>query len=470
LVLLVACLWALPTPAYDQIAQHVQRGDAAQAEGRFALAIREYQQALTRLPTSALLLDRLITSALSANRTDAALIYLNHLATLTGWTPALHRRAAAIYAVQGNATAVRAHREASLRDVPEDREAFRALIAAAMAQREWEAALGYLQRWLLIAPQDEWALYQAGLLLAPRDFATTQRYLTQAGADPLYRQGVGAVQRVFAEFPSDDPATLALRLGLALINVGEWSAAEHALTVSLASRPDHPAALAFLGLARDEQGADGWALIERALALAPDDPQVLYVSAIHWRSQGDAARALDILNRLGTQNPTNAAVAAEIGTLHRTLGDIVKALEWYKLAVGLAPDEVRFAVLLATFYADESVNLSEEGALVLGKLAEKFPDQPDIVICHGWALHHAGKPAEAKAQLERGLTLNSTSSRGRYLYGLFLDARGDRDGAIQSLLYVYQNATEPRYRDLTIRALTRMGYKPDPAALTGSTP
>jgi tetratricopeptide (TPR) repeat protein len=445
----------------------VSAGDAAQTDGHFADAIRQYQAGLALHPNDTVLLDKLVTSSLSANRTDLALIYLDQLAALTSWSPSLYRRAAAIYTQQHRTDLALSYWYASLQDRPDDRSAFHQLITAALKQRAWDQALTYLQRWLLLAPNDEWALYHAGLLLAPRELATTQRYLTAASADPQYRAGSQRVLNVFTDHPADLPPTLALRIGLALLDVGEWSLAEHAFTISLTGDPNNPITLAFLGLSRDQQGLDGAAQIDRALALAPDDPQVRYVAAVHWRIKGDTAQALAILDQLGTQNPVNAAVAAEIGTVYRVLGDQVKTLEWYKLAVGLAPEDEQFATLLAAFYVDEDISVQDEGLLVIGNLAQKFPDNATIITCYGWALYRSGKPNEARINLDRALSLNSTDDRAHYLYALFMEANGDRTAAISSLLYVYQNATEQRFRDLAIRALTRMGYEPSLPDLVG---
>jgi tetratricopeptide (TPR) repeat protein len=467
LAVLVAALLMLPSPAAPSLAPLIQRGDAAHTEGRFALALEAYQQAAAIIPNAPLLYDRLVTSSLAARRTDLALIYLEQWADHAGWTPALHRRAAHLYTAQYNPEAALRHWQASIHDVTDDRLAFREVITAALASRNWDAALASLERWLRLDPRDEWALYQAGLLLAPQNPRLAQDYLTLAAADPQYRGGAERLQRVFADYPNADAPTLALRLGIALVNLNQWSHAEHALTLALASAPTNLIAQAFLGLVRDESGGDGGPLVERALMLAPADPQVGYVAAIHWRLTGQPGRALDLLNRLGTQDPTNPTLAAELGTLQRAMGNLVRALEWYKVAVSLAPDEERYAVLLATFYAEEEINLPDEGVSALATLSQRFPDNADISACYGWALLRAGRLTEAQVHLERGLVLNSTSSRARYFYAIFQESRGDRQAAISSLLYVFQNATEPRYHALAIRALARLGYRPDPADLIG---
>jgi tetratricopeptide (TPR) repeat protein len=469
LVLLGVCLAGLPHPRDERWSTHLNAADAAQADGRFAEAIMGYQSALALRPDDAAVLDKLVIASRSAQRLDAALSYLVRVAHVRGWTPALHRQAAALYTQQQHSTLALAHWQASLEDTPADRPALRVLIETSLARREWQATRAYLERWLVFDPRDEWANYHMGLLLAPRAFAATQAHLTLAANDPQYRRNAEAILQVYAQFPSDDPALLALRVGLVMLDAGAWSAAEHAFTAAIETNPTYAVALAFLGLARDQQGHDGSPQVERALALAPDEPQVRYVAAVHSRIKGDTAQALALLNELGTQNPRNAAVAVEIGTLYRVLGDQIKALEWYKVAVGLAPENEQFATVLATFYVDEEIRLQEEALLVIGNMAGRFTDNADILTCYGWALYRAGKLAEARIALERALSLNSTNSRTRYLYALFIEASGDRQRALEALLYVVQNAPEPRFRDLAQRALIRIGYRPDLADFIGKT-
>ncbi|MBX3062639.1 MAG: tetratricopeptide repeat protein [Anaerolineae bacterium] len=460
IALLLILVLLLPEANNGKVAALVGAGDQAQSSGHYAEAIDHYQRALAIMPDTPALLEKLITSSSAAHRTDLALIYLDLLTSKAGWTSSRYRLAATLHAEQGEPEAALVYWRSSLNGTHADQEAIRRLTEAALTRRQWEIALRYLDRWLKIDPRDEWALFNAGLLYAPRDLALTQRYLTQAGADPQYKGVADAIIATFVQYASDDASTLALRVGLQMLNHELWSQAEYAFNISLANNPNNPAALAFLGIARDQQGLDGESLLVRALTLAPNDPQLLYAAAVHYRIKGDLAQALNILEQLGTQNPTNAAIAAEIGNVYRSFGDLVETLEWYKVAVGLAPEDQQFAVLLATLYADEDINLKDEGVLVIGRLAEKFSSDPNIIACYAWALYRTDKPQDARAQLERALALDTTNSRARYFYALVMEARGDVNTAISSLLYVYQNAREQRFRDLAVRALDRMGYKP----------
>src|SRR5207248_2860282 len=118
----------------------------------------------------------------------------------------------------------------------------------------------------------------------------------------------------------DTPAELSFQVGLALMGLRAWPYAEHALGVALDRGSSNPAALAFLGVAQDQQGYDGWTMIDRATAIAPADPMVNFAVALHWRLAGDPQKALAALALAQPLAPNNAGIAAEIGLSYQMLG------------------------------------------------------------------------------------------------------------------------------------------------------
>jgi Flp pilus assembly protein TadD len=214
---------------------------------------------------------------------------------------------------------------------------------------------------------------------------------------------------------------------------------------------------------QDQQGRDGWPVISRAYAAAPDDPMVNYAVALHWRLTGDADQALAALERAAAADPRNPAIAAEIGLAYRMQGDLSLAALWLNTAVQLAPDNSGFRTLLANFYADTHYNLENEGLDAIRKLAERAPNDPDIRASLGWALFSTGHVDDARVELERALVLDPANARARYYFGNFLEYRGDREGAIDAYLRVYRDTSDDNgFRDLAAGALKRMGYSIDP--------
>lgn len=463
--LIVLVITLAGDPARRQITQLVLAGDLAVSEQRYGAAITTFTQALALQPADGVILLRLFNAARAARRYELASIYLDQLVAQQGWTAVRYEQAAQLASDRADWVAAIAFWQASLRGTVADRATIRRVIDEALVQRDWPRAQQQLEAWLALDPRDEWALYRVGLLRATREPRLAQTYLSSAAADPQYRDLSNAILNLYADHSDDPPETLALRIGLALMRAKEWGFAE--LALSEAAQTGNPIAWAFLGLARDQQGRDGFPLILQALASAPDDPQVNYAAAVHYRLTGAYDEALALLNTLGNNNPTNAAIAAEIGSVQQAQGRFVEALSWLKTAVALAPDDPQFAALLANLYVDEAFSLGGEGTRVIGALAKKFPTSPDILTSYGWALYRSGDIVGARAQLEQALRLDLTGGRTRYYYALLQEARGDRASAIDSLLYVYQYATDLRFRDLAVRALDRLGYKPSLSDLTG---
>jgi len=118
----------------------------------------------------------------------------------------------------------------------------------------------------------------------------------------------------------------------------------------------------------EQATADGWLLLERAAALAPDSAPLITVLARHYFINGKTALARSYLER----------------------------------ACKLAPDDVKLCLLLAITRGDEG---DGEGALALLGTAEQLPDAPDFALPYmrGRLLAHAGRWREALAEFKRAL-------------------------------------------------------------------
>jgi tetratricopeptide (TPR) repeat protein len=455
LLVIAACLLFVQDPRALDAAQAVSRGDLALRQGRIAEAASDYNLALAAQPNDATILARLVDTALAAHRPDLAAIYIKYLATQSGWAPKLRQQMADVLAAQGERHQAAIYLQAALTGTRNDLPILRKLIDYALADRDWPSATTRLTQLIALQPDDERSLYQLGLLLAPTNTSTALAYLQQAAIDPQYRPAAAAIQSVIGGHSQDSPAELSFQIGLALMSLRAWPYAEHALNVALDRGTNNPAALAFLGVTQDQQGYDGWTMIDRAFASAPDDPMVNFAVALHWRLAGDAQKALTALARAQPLAPNNAGIAAEIGLSYQMLGRLTDAAAWLNKAVALAPGDPGFRTLLATFYADSNYSLEGEGLDVLRRLAVLSPNDADVRASLGWALFSTRQFDAARNELEKALVLDPTNLRARFYFGAVLEFRGDRDGAIDAYLYVYR--ANGVFRDLAAGALKRLG-------------
>ncbi len=92
------------------------------------------------------------------------------------------------------------------------------------------------------------------------------------------------------------------------------------------------------GMANDRAGRwlDGEADLKRALALVPDDPEVLNYLGYSWIDRGEhLPEALAMIQKALSQNPRSGAVLDSLGWAYFHMGDMTKALTTLEQAVEL---------------------------------------------------------------------------------------------------------------------------------------
>jgi Flp pilus assembly protein TadD len=122
--------------------------------------------------------------------------------------------------------------------------------------------------------------------------------------------------------------------------VGQFAEAEP-LYASLAEQAPDDWRLRFaLGATRERLGRwdEAEADFRRALAISPDQPEVLNYLAYGWVERGERlTQALAMLERAASQRPDSAAIIDSVGWAHFRLGDYERAVEFLERAVALEP-------------------------------------------------------------------------------------------------------------------------------------
>jgi adenylate cyclase len=78
--------------------------------------------------------------------------------------------------------------------------------------------------------------------------------------------------------------------------------------------------------------------LDKALALAPSDPEIRLEEARYWYHCGrDYARSLALLEKLNTERPDNDEVYSWMGYVYRRMGEFQKALDFQLRAIELNP-------------------------------------------------------------------------------------------------------------------------------------
>jgi tetratricopeptide (TPR) repeat protein len=362
------------------------------------------------------------------------------LAAWKGWTPALQRQAGDLWQQIGDLSAAATYWEAALIAQSDDVNLLRQLAEAYLQLQRWPETSETLRRLTELTPDDRWAHYHLGLILAGFDSDAAVIHLTSAADSPDYAAVVIDLLNVLAA-SSDDPL-LPMRVGIVLGDHELWAYAELAFTYAVASAPAPAEALAYVGLSRQQQGKDGTSWINQAATLEPNNPQVLLFQALNLRGKGAYQQSLDVLLHAVRVDPENPALHAELGTAYQLLGDISQAEYWLRIAVDMSAGAPEFQDLLTQFYADEALSLGSTALETLKQAVNETPDDPDTRASYGWALHSAGDSEAGLAEIDAALELAPANPRALVYKARVLLEIGRTDEAIPLLEQVVQMDSE----------------------------
>ena len=174
-------------------------------------------------------------------------------------------------------------------------------------------------------------------------------------------------------------------------------------------------------------------LVDDGLNRLPQHPPLLVVRARIAAARGDVAAAVADYRAVVRRLPIPGYVA-ELGDLLAAGGDPAAARQEYDLVRATAAlftaQGVDLDIDLALFHADngapdEAVRATETG----------YPKRPSIfgADARAWALHAAGRDAEALPLADRALRLGTKSATLHYHRGMIRLGLGDRDGASADL-------------------------------------
>jgi tetratricopeptide (TPR) repeat protein len=292
--------------------------------------------------------EDLLHADLAANHPTQALYQVLTLAAQTGWTEDLARTAAHLWETLGDVSRAAAYWELAVKNDPTDLGVAKQLARTDLDLQDWSAAVIALNHVIKLSPDDTWAHYQLGLLQAAFDPQQALVHLRTASREPTYRDTATALL-FLGGAKANDPTTV-MRVGLVFASLHLWGYAEMVFQYAVDLAAPFPEALAYTGLARDNQGKDGGSQIEQAVTLAPLNAQVRYLEGLHLRLGGDNSASLNALLQAMNLDPLNPAYAAELGSAYQLVDQLGQAEYWLKQAVALSRNDSRFQDLLAQFY------------------------------------------------------------------------------------------------------------------------
>ncbi|MEM6527185.1 MAG: tetratricopeptide repeat protein [Chloroflexota bacterium] len=362
-----------------------------------------------------------IASNQRQNRPVQALYHVEALAARAGWTADLHREAGDLWERIGDPEKALFHRLQATSQY-NDALLWRQIAETYVDRREWGHAADSMARILEAEPQNTWASFHLGMLRAPFRPAEAEEYLRQAALDPLYNRAARAVRVTIIEAREDatiDEARLPMLVGLTMTEHDLWPYAElafdHANTLAAAiSEEPFAEALAYRGLAQDRQGVDGLDSMVAAVQADPNNAQIRYLLALHFRYTENYDASVNAMVQAVQLAPENPALYAELGTAYRLAGDLEQAEAWLQAAVATSNSAPEYVRLLGLFYADEALNMGYNGVTALDETLTMLPDDPDVLAGLGWAQFSTGNRELGRSQVDQALEIAPDNPRAMY--------------------------------------------------------
>jgi len=225
--------------------------------------------------------------------------------------------------------------------------------------------------------------------------------------------------------PVDDRSYSLAQVGQTLARHGEWTSAVWAFQHALDLNPEYIEVRAYLGLALDRAGQDGLKELKAAVNAAPTAALPHIFLALHWQAQNQPERARQQLEVAAHLDPTNPAVAAELGAAYTALGDIRPAIAAFRLATELAPKDPRFWLLLAQFSTANEIEVQTLGLPAARNALALNPDDPAALDILGCAHLLLGNLRLADRLLWRAVNLEPCRAASQFHLGLLRQAQGD---------------------------------------------
>jgi Flp pilus assembly protein TadD len=123
--------------------------------------------------------------------------------------------------------------------------------------------------------------------------------------------------------------------------LGNWTAAEHDLQQALALKPDQPDVLNYLGygwMERSENLSNARAMIEKAAKARPDDAEI--IDSMGWALylSGDYEGAVEHLEKAVELLPGDATVNSHLGDAYWRLGHKTEARYQWERSLNSSPE------------------------------------------------------------------------------------------------------------------------------------
>ena len=304
-------------------------------------------------------------------------------------------------------------------------------------QRDYPSAAEYLQRFVTAYPEDASAHYRLGLLLTLSDpNKAISDLLSASQLDPQFDPAVQTLRTAFNLASINDSSSerfVIIGRGLGLVN--EWELALAAFEEAVKADEKNAEAWAWLAEANQQTaGSEVLTYLDRALSLKPDLSIVHSLRGLYFQRVGNYRDALTEFQSAARLEPENPAMFVSLGNAYAMTGDLILGLQSHQYATTLAPDDPTYWRLLASFCANNNINIADVAIPAAHKVMTLSKDDPAAMDLLGWVLLLNGQTNDAERILLRALDLASEDASVHYHLGVLYLQKDDRVSAFDHLV------------------------------------
>ena len=336
-----------------------------------------------------------------------------------GWTPELHHQMGDQLAASGDWIGAVAHWENANLQAADD---LAKLVEGYFVLQRWDDSISLLRQIITLEPENTWAQFYLGQLIAAANPLEAETYLIAAQRSNTYSQQATDLLNVLQENFAP------LRVGLWFSQNEQWDLAEYAFRH--AALLGDEVAPAYVALAREQQNKSGADWMTYALEIAPQNAQVYYVYGLYLRRLGDTETSVSALEAAVTFDPLNPAYYAELATAYRLIGSYFKAEGMLRLAVDYSGHDPLFEELLAVFYAEEGYQLTDDRLAQLQQSQANLPPDPALRASFGWTLHSLGDSEAGLIEVDAALALEPDNPLALYYKAQILIETNNLEAAL----------------------------------------
>jgi tetratricopeptide (TPR) repeat protein len=228
---------------------------------------------------------------------------------------------------------------------------------------DYLTAAQFLQKYVAVQSDEASARYRLGLLLALSDpRAAIPELIAASQLDPEFDPAAQTLRTalnlsLLADTQSEGFVITGRGLGL----VEEWNLARAAFQSAVEADGTNAEAWAWLGEANQHTGFEGIEELDRALQSDPDSPTVRGLRGLYFQRAANHRQALIEFHAAASLEPENPARFVSLGDAYANVGDLIRALEAFRYATTLAPENASYWRALALFCGRNGVNIEDVG-------------------------------------------------------------------------------------------------------------